>query len=314
MFTRTRYTRSKNRGVLRVVHASVFVFAILAFMFLNASFPHWNPRMDMGARPLAATGRNETLKTPSIIYFVISHPSCIETEKAARATWARNIKATWARNVNLIWFSTEATFPDTVVVSVEPNTYMNIFPRVLKVWAKVYMRQRYDWYIRIWPDNYVFSERLERLLAKYDPSVPQVIGRLHTNQNGETYVSGGAGWAVSRAALEAWDVHHGPSFENCRKPHWLEENLEFAEDVIISNCLNSSGVKLVERRDVFLSHYPGHEDNNDLTAQEAADGIPVPIVTLHYMTANMMLDVWNKEKNDKIIRRIFGLLTTSILG
>ena len=98
----------------------------------------------MGARPLAATGRNEKLQTSPIIYFVISHPSCIETEKAARATWARNIKATWARNVNLLWFSTEATFPDTVVVSVEPNTYTNIFPRVLKVWAEVYMRQRYD--------------------------------------------------------------------------------------------------------------------------------------------------------------------------
>ena len=281
MFACTRSTRSKNRGMFRVVAACVFGFALLKLFFLKASFPQ-SPRVDTGAR---------TLETSSIIYFVTSHPSCIDTEKAARATWARNI--------NLVWFSTEATFPDTVVVSAEPNTYMNIFARVLKVWAELHSRQRYDWYIRLSPDNYVFSERLERLLTEYDSTVPQVIGRVGKNQIGETFVGGGAGWAVSRAALEAWNAHDGPSFKNCRKPQWLGKGLDYAEDVIISNCLKNAGVKFVQRSDVFLSHYPGHEDNNNLTAQEAADGVPVPIVTLHYMTAQMMLDVWDKEKTVK---------------
>ena len=226
----------------------------------------------------------------NVLYFVVSHPSCVELETTARETWAKDI--------DVLWFSTESTFADSIIVTAEPNTYDNIFARVLKVWAEVYSRHRlkYDWYVRLSPDNYVFKDRLEALLLEYDSDLPHMLGRVGENQRGERFVGGGAGWAMSWNALELWNAHDGAGFQGCQKPGWLDPGLEFAEDVIISNCLTAAGVNFIQRSDVFLSHPPHHPDNGDLTDEKAAMGVPTQIVTLHYMKTAQMVNVWRKER------------------
>jgi len=219
----------------------------------------------------------------SIFYFAVSHPSSLEGETACRETWAKDLEVTW--------YSSEKTYPDTVVVSAEPNTYANIFARVLKVWAHVYAEHRgYDWYVRLWPDNYLYSDRLVQLLDSYDPEMPQLIGRsglLKQPNNTFDFIGGGAGWALSRAALETWVKQDGKSLDGC-KPHAnLTSRYHYSEDVIISTCLLKANIHFIHRGDVFLSHPPDHKDNARITPEQFKT-----VVTAHYMTPLQIRQAW----------------------
>ena len=229
-----------------------------------------------------------TRRSPSILYFVISHPSCVAEEVAARTTWAKDL--------NVLWFNTEKSFRDTIVVSVVPNSYMNIFPRVRKVWQHIYENERskYDWYVRLFPDNYLFASRLERLLMPLDPALPQIIGHVASTKHG-AFVGGGAGWIVSRSALEAWALTDGADFSKCEIPSWLESDQIYAEDVIISDCMQRAGINFVQQKDLFRSFYPGHESNSDVSEDQIILGAPKNIITLHYMTAGQVTALWRKE-------------------
>lgn len=225
---------------------------------------------------------------PTILYFVVSHPSCVKEEVAARTTWSTGL--------NIRWFNTEKLFRDTIVVSVAPNTYMNVFPRVREVWKHVYLNEgdKYDWYVRLFPDNYLFPSRLESFLQSFDPTLPQLIGHVASTNHGP-FVGGGAGWVVSRSALEAWASSDGDDFSKCAVPEWLAPDMAYAEDVIISDCMQRAGVKFLQHKDVFRSFYPGHESNSDITEGEILRGKPKKLITLHYMQARQTIDLWSKE-------------------
>ena len=217
-----------------------------------------------------------------IFVFAISHPTSLEGEISCRETWAKRL--------NVTWFSTEKTFPDTIVVSAEPNTYMNIFARVIKIWAYVYKEYKgYDWYVRLWPDNYVYHDRLLQLLESYDPGKPQILGTVSYHGKYE-FVGGGAGWALSRAAFRNWIQHDGDSLEGCERPDDISSNYSFAEDVIICTCLSHSKVRLVHRGDVFLSFPFDHEENARVTPEDFKR-----IVTLHYMSPQQIKQTWRDE-------------------
>ena len=222
----------------------------------------------------------------SIFYFAISHPVNFNQELAARETWASKI--------NITWYSTVPSFSDTVIAFAEPNTYANIFERVLKVWSHVNrVQQGYDWYVRLWPDNYVFSERLETVLKTLNPEIPQIVGRTRDFM-GTTYVEGGAGCALSRTGFDKWIEQHGLSLTGCKIPIWLPEEDSYAEDVITSNCLRGAGVRFTDRSDTFLSHSLGLEAIENVSVKELADGT-VSIGTLHYITATQMMSIWREE-------------------
>ena len=235
---------------------------------------------------------------PSVFYFAISHPTSIRQELAARETWAHDISITW--------YNTVPTLPHTVVLSADPNTYENILERVLKVWEHVHREHSgYEWYVRLWPDNYVFCERLENLLKLYSPKAPQLIGRVgHVDFGTEKqtdFVTGGSGWALSGSALEAWAAHH--DFRGCKS---RKTTMISAEDWIISLCLLDAGVRIIDRSDVFKSHPSARGPIENYTISDAAIGTPVQIVTLHYMSATQIITMWAKE------RRVNGYWPQSI--
>ena len=51
-------------------------------------------------------------------------------------------------------------------------------------------------------DSYIFVENLRDLLAPMDPDQKTYIGHAFRSRNGGTWMSGGAGYILSRATLE----------------------------------------------------------------------------------------------------------------
>ena len=162
--------------------------------------------------------------------------------------------------------------------------------------------------MRLWPDNYLFKQRLEGLLEQYDASKPLILGRVANFDSKHSFVGGGAGWVISRAGLQAWVAQDGTDLTRCRPPAWVPETHAYAEDVIISHCLARAGISFIQKKEVFLSFPPGDEHNaNNLTEDNVASGMPTPVVTTHYMTTSNMVNLWRKEKR----RRRFAILSVA---
>lgn len=136
-----------------------------------------------------------------------------------------------------------------------------------------------EWYCRLWPDNYVFKLRLEDFLRSQDPSESVIYGRMgtvartqrcthaHMRTSAGTYtlidtlagqkitvaggtrdyLDGGGGWAISGRALKDWVKRAGEDLTSCDEAQNVTKEKRFAEDVVLSFCLDG-------RRDCMHAH------------------------------------------------------------
>ena len=114
---------------------------------------------------------------PRLFFFGITHESVAELAHKAHVTWGRHCNA----GHGLVWYSNgeDPVLNATVISLGAGDAYANITHRVLAVWQHVWRHYPdYDWYVRLWPDNYAFPDRFTALAAQLDPAVPLFVGRL----------------------------------------------------------------------------------------------------------------------------------------
>ena len=123
----------------------------------------------------------------------------------------------------------------------------------------------YDWYIRLWDDNYYFEENLSNIVGRLDADAAKVmVGKIGWRNMGKDavfpFAGGGAGWFLSKAGMRAV----GPSFA----PPSASES-ELAADPpapYAPGGLNPtlSGEEWFsafrDRRDIFMKHGLHNED------------------------------------------------------
>jgi len=110
----------------------------------------------------------------------------------------------------------------------------------------------YDWYMRLWDDNFIIVERVEQVARNYNPNELVEIGRP---RYGETtwpggkvvpqFMGGGASALTSRALVKKF-------VENI---HTCPREITAQEDVTISLCVTALGAKY-HRHFGFLPHSP----------------------------------------------------------
>ena len=239
---------------------------------------------------------------PRIFYFVVTHPTSAKHEAAARSTWARTLP-------HITWYNTEPNgLPGTEVVSYKQNRYSQMGGRMVKVWSRVWQDHgaTADFFVRLWPDNYVFASRLREVILSLNKSIPMVVGRAKGNGgrfNMKTkkgkFVKGGAGWVVTRATLQAWADVSGPDFASCTMTQFCPECDSFMEDVLISRCMKSAGAQL-RHHPGFLS-YSYLDRRYNLTIEKTVRGVPprgkhVPVVTMHYVRPAQMKKLFRAQQ------------------
>ena len=227
---------------------------------------------------------------PKIFYFGVTHHLNRDKLMASNRTWVRTIP-------KMHWYSDKPD-PDlnVTVVSYEPgNTYKLITYRMLMIFQHIYEHhQGYDWYVRLWDDNYLFNDRLVELLQDQDPDEAVLIGKLldikFPMHNGEVrrflYIGGGSVWVLSRSALNRWFTLANANLTNHRtcKMDGVGRYLadipnynQHAEDLHLSLCLNSLGVKYVHAYG-FQNYNTSHTELR-MTNQAVVDGF-LPAVEL----------------------------------
>ena len=108
-----------------------------------------------------------------------------------------------------------------------------------------FFRDEADWFLKADDDTYMIVENLRYMLEPYNSSDPIYFGCKFKPYVSQGYMSGGAGYVLSKEALKRF-VKQGVNDEtglNCR------HDGEGAEDVELGKCMENLHVKAGDSRD-----------------------------------------------------------------
>ena len=117
---------------------------------------------------------------------------------------ARHVKATWGRRCNLLLFMSSEADDDL------PSVKLNVGEGRDNLWGKTKLAFRhvyqhhfedYDWFVKADDDTYMIIENLRYLLKDQNSSHPIYFGRKFKPHVRQGWMSGGAGYVLSKEAL-----------------------------------------------------------------------------------------------------------------
>lgn len=179
-------------------------------------------------------------KAPRVLCWILTGPRNLESRtRHLRAAWA------WRCDTVLYMSSVSSDFP-TVELNVSEGRE-NLYWKTIR--ALQYIHQHHlqdaDWFLKADDDTFVVVENLRHLLARYDPEEPLYLGRRFAPFVSQGYMSGGAGYVLSREALRRFVR----GFRSGRCSHFSD-----IEDMALGRCMESMEVEPVDTRDQLGRH------------------------------------------------------------
>ena len=114
------------------------------------------------------------------------------------------MKATWGRRCNKLLFMSsiaDGELPTVKLQVVEGRD--NLWGKTKNAFTYVYQNhfEDYDWFVKADDDTYMIIENLRYLLKDHNYSHPLYFGRKFKPHVNQGYMSGGAGYVLSKEAL-----------------------------------------------------------------------------------------------------------------
>ncbi|XP_042652939.1 glycoprotein-N-acetylgalactosamine 3-beta-galactosyltransferase 1-B-like [Tyto alba] len=171
-----------------------------------------------------------------ILCWVMTGPSTLETK-------ARHVRATWARHCNVVLFMSSA--PDqrlpAVGLPVREGRHQ-LYWKTIRAFQYVHRHHlgQADWFLKADDDTFVVVANLRWLLAGHPPERPIYFGKRFRPFVKQGYMSGGAGYVLSKEALRRFVA----AFASGTCTH-----TSAVEDVALGQCLEKVGVEAGDSRD-----------------------------------------------------------------
>ncbi|XP_071966235.1 glycoprotein-N-acetylgalactosamine 3-beta-galactosyltransferase 1-like [Antedon mediterranea] len=161
---------------------------------------------------------------------------------------ASNVKETWAKRCNVALFISSENNPDFPTVKIETKEGREY------LWQKTrgafqYIYENYldkaDWFLKGDDDTFIIVENLRYFLSDKNTNEPLYYGRKFKPYVKQGYMSGGAGYVLSKAAVKKLVEVAFKDSKKCRPATAVGG----AEDVDIGRCLQAVEVVAGDSRD-----------------------------------------------------------------
>lgn len=240
--------RSMRRVTLHLFFTSGLVTGFLSFHFLlNSNFSteqhiyFEREAKHEGENGSLHTGENKSLAaysfdTTRVLCWIMTGPKNMETR-------TKHIKATWAKHCSKVLYmsSVKTDFP-TVELEVKEGRE-NLNWKTIRAFQYIYQHHlnEANWFLKADDDTFVMVENLRYTLSRYDPEKPLYLGRRFAPFIGQGYMSGGAGYVLSKEALRRFVK----GFDTGECTFYSD-----LEDVAMGKCMETMKVEPADSRDV----------------------------------------------------------------
>ncbi|KAL5280832.1 C1GALT1.2 family protein [Megaselia abdita] len=211
----------------------------------------YNARQQEGIAPTDGGSLSDTLyREVKVLCWVMTNP-------ANHKTKAWSVRQTWGQRCNkLLFMSTESDGDLQPVVLPFSEGREQLWNKTREAFKHVYDHylEEFDWFLKADDDTYVVMENLRYMLYPYSSEDPIYFGyrfKDYYNEIEQGYMSGGAGYVLSRDALrrfveEAYPMRN----ENCSSGDVYK-----AEDNELGRCLQAVGVKAGDSREGYQERF-----------------------------------------------------------
>ncbi|XP_028824383.1 glycoprotein-N-acetylgalactosamine 3-beta-galactosyltransferase 1-B [Denticeps clupeoides] len=158
---------------------------------------------------------------------------------------AAHVKATWSRHCNILVFMSSVDDPSLPAVGLGTKEGRDqLYWKTIRAFHYVFEKhgEEADWFMKADDDTYVVVDNLRWLLASHSPDEPIYFGRRFKPYVKQGYMSGGAGYVLSREALRRFVV--GFKTKDC-------SHTSSVEDLAMGQCMEKVGVQAGDSRDTL---------------------------------------------------------------
>ncbi|XP_017059484.1 glycoprotein-N-acetylgalactosamine 3-beta-galactosyltransferase 1-like [Drosophila ficusphila] len=146
------------------------------------------------------------------------------------------VKFSWGRRCNKIVFKKDSKMDNNTFATVKEG-FQYIYKKYIN---------GYDWFLRVDTKTFVIMENLRRFLYRYDPESSIYFGHRLKSNSSQGYMSGEAGYVLSRGALRRLNLFAFNDSNLCGQ----ELNSSYkSEDRQIGQCLDNVKVIAGKSRD-----------------------------------------------------------------
>ncbi|KAH8282714.1 hypothetical protein KR054_009297 [Drosophila jambulina] len=257
------------------------------------------PEQDVGTHEHAhenSTIAEKLYSEVRVLCWIMTNPSNHQKK-------ARHVKRTWGKRCNKLIFMSSAKDDELDAVALPVGEGRN------NLWGKTKEAYKYiyehhindaDWFLKADDDTYTIVENMRYMLYPYNPETPVYFGCKFKPYVKQGYMSGGAGYVLSREAVRRFVVEALPNPKLCKADN------TGAEDVEIGKCLQNVKVLAGDSRDAngrgrffpFVPEHhliPAHTDKKFWYWQyifyktdEGLDCCSDNAISFHYVSPNQM--------------------------
>lgn len=176
---------------------------------------------------------------PKVLCWIMTCPKNHQTK-------AKAVKQTWGKRCDKILFMSSRRDDDIGTIVLRVNEGRNyLWTKTKKAFMYIHdtFLNDYDWFLKADDDTYVIMENLKHLLESHNPNTPIYFGSRFKGRR--SFMSGGAGYVLSREALKRFVRRALPNRRLCYRGH------KGHEDVEIGKCLQNVQVVFGDSRDEY---------------------------------------------------------------
>nr|XP_020470159.1 glycoprotein-N-acetylgalactosamine 3-beta-galactosyltransferase 1-B-like [Monopterus albus] len=158
---------------------------------------------------------------------------------------AHHVRATWSRHCNVVVFMSSVEDPDFPTVGLGTKEGRDqLYWKTIRAFHYVYEHyvNEADWFLKADDDTYVVVDNLRWILSNHTPKEPIYFGKRFKPYTKQGYMSGGAGYVLSKEALKRFVEGFRTKVCTHTTP---------VEDLALGQCLEKMGVMAGDSRDTL---------------------------------------------------------------